>query len=244
MTVDEARFEIKRLPVKQKQLEREILSILNNGCLPLDEAKEKMKTLGIETEIRGGVQRVVITTTKGKREYTSFPLWYPLYATMDDVFASLEIDKAMIKDIKKRQSERLEYERGWGIKGMDDGRYVADREKVFGKIEEYLDNKAKIEELTKVLEDTMTADDIQEKINFTLAMLVEGFFIKKVNNEHQALKDLPDIQAELKVKKLMEKIDYPESDRIDDFILRYIKNREGKSFSNAFRQERHRQKKK
>ncbi|MDR0587284.1 MAG: hypothetical protein LBG26_08600, partial [Treponema sp.] len=76
-------------------------------------------------------------------------------------------------------------------------------------------------------------------IDHTLAILMEGHFI---DGKRQALKTLPEIQTELKVKKLVDKIDIPKTDQIDDFILKYIKTREGKSFSGALRQDRHRQK--
>jgi hypothetical protein len=152
MTIEEVKVELSLLTARRERLGGEILALLNKGCLPLDEAKEKMKTLGMETEIREGVELVVFTTTEGKKGYTSFPLWYPLYATMDDVFAGLETDRAMIKDIKKRRSERLEYERAWGIRSKDDNAYIADHEKAFEKIEEYLANEARIEELSKVPE--------------------------------------------------------------------------------------------
>jgi hypothetical protein len=73
-------------------------------------------------------------------------------------------------------------------------------------------------------------------------MLEGGLYIKKIKGEYRASKDLPDIQCELSVKKRMKRIEYPEIEQIDEFILTYIKTKEGNSFSGALRQARHRRK--
>jgi hypothetical protein len=172
MTLEEARFEIKRLSVKQKQLEGEVLAILNTGCLPLEEAKRRMdetEASGAETEIKNGVKYLVEKRTFDGKEYKThvLPLWYPRYAGMDDVLENIEMEKAVIRDLKERQAERQRYNQAWGCKPMD-GRYIAAMEKVLEKTEEYLANKSKIEELSEALEqdgvpnhqeDTMAAND-------------------------------------------------------------------------------------
>jgi hypothetical protein len=251
MNTDKARFKIGRLADRQRQLEREILAILNKGCLPLEEARKKMKAGGIMTETsRDGMERVVFTTPDGEKGFTDFPVWYPRYAGMDDIFESLEIDMAVVKDLKKRRAEN----NLTGIRNEDGDGYISAYEKVFEKAGEYRANEAKIEELTAALnsiadvgeKNTQTPDDVQKKIDATLAMLMEGRLIKKEGDEYIAIKPLPDIQTELRVKRLMGKIDYPEPelDQINDFILRYIKTENGKSSSSALRQARYIQKKK
>jgi hypothetical protein len=88
MTIEEARFELARLRIRQEQVEREVLAILNRGCLPLEEARQKMKALGVVTEISpDGIEGVVFISPDGEKEFTGFPLWYPQYASM--LFSSL-----------------------------------------------------------------------------------------------------------------------------------------------------------
>jgi hypothetical protein len=149
MTIEEARLELGRLMTRQEQVEREALAILNRGCLPLEEARQKMKALGVVTEISPeGIERVVVTTPDGEKGYTGFPLWYPLYTSMDDVFESLEIDKATVKMLKKSQAEK----KLMGIKNEFGDEYISDHEKVFEKIGEYRANETKIEELDGALD--------------------------------------------------------------------------------------------
>jgi hypothetical protein len=255
MTIKDAQIELTRLKVRQEQIEREVLAVLNRGCLPPEEAKKKIDELeasGVETEIVNGKKHLVEKRIYDGREvrFTVLPLWYPLYASMDDVFESLEMDIAGVKEIKRVQARNRRIRQSWGIEDADegDGGYVAAHEKVFEKVEEYTANKTKIEELTEAL-DSISApgrnpDDVQGKIDAALTMLMKGFSIKKTKGGYRALKDLPDIQCELKVKKMMEKIEYPEIEQIDEFIMTHIKTAEGKSFSGALRQARHRQKKK
>jgi hypothetical protein len=155
MTIDEARFESVRLRTRQEQVEREVLAILNRHCLPLEEARQKMKALGVVTEVSPeGIERVVVTTPDGEKGYTGFPLWYPQYASMDDVFKSLEVDMAAVKALKKIQARDGRIRRSYGIEDADNGEggYVADHEKVFEKIGEYRANETKIEGLTKALD--------------------------------------------------------------------------------------------
>jgi hypothetical protein len=156
MTLEEARFEITRLSVKQKRLEDEILAILNRGCLPLEEAKRRIDEIeasGVETEIENGVKYLVEKRTFDGKEYKTLvlPLWYPRYAGMDDVLENIEIEKATIKTLKERQAERQRYNQAWGCEPMD-GAYIAAMEKVFEKIEKYISNKTEIEDSAKVIE--------------------------------------------------------------------------------------------
>jgi hypothetical protein len=151
MTIEELKVELSLLNVRRERLEGEILALFNKGCLPLEEAKEKMKTLGVKTEVREGVERVVFTAPDGKKGYTGFPLWYPLHTTMDDVFAGLETEKASIECMKKVIRDRQKHEQAGGVEPIDDNGYIADREKSFEKIDEYLANKAKIEDLSRVI---------------------------------------------------------------------------------------------
>jgi hypothetical protein len=152
MTVEEARFELSRLTVRQEQLESEILAILNKGCLPLEDAKRKIDELeasGVETETVNGVKRLVEKRTYDgqERRFTILPIWYPRYAAMNDVFESLEMDKVMVKAMKKSQVEK----KRMGIENAVGDGYITAHEKVFEKLEEYLANKTKIEELDKAL---------------------------------------------------------------------------------------------
>jgi hypothetical protein len=57
------------------------------------------------------------------------------------------MDKTVVKAIKKSQEEK----KRMGIENAAGGGYVAAQEKVFEKVEEYLANKTKIEELDKAL---------------------------------------------------------------------------------------------
>jgi hypothetical protein len=159
MTIEEARFELTRSGVRQKQIEREVLAILNRGCLPLEEAKKKIDELeasGVETEIVNGKKQFVEKRIYDGREvrFTVLPLWYPSFASMDDVLKSLEMDIAAVKVAKKLQARNRRIRQSWGIEDADegDGGYVAAHEKVFEKVEEYTANKTKIEELTEALD--------------------------------------------------------------------------------------------
>jgi predicted RNA-binding protein Jag len=178
MTVEEARFELSRLTVRQEHLESEILAILNKGCLPLEDAKRKIDELeasGVETETVNGVKCLVEKRTYDgqERRFTILPVWYPQYTAMSDVFENLEMDKAMVKAMKKNQRKNKRMRQYWGIEDEDDYEdgYIAAHEKVFEKVEEYLANKTKIEELTIALNSTVdsagqiivTPDDIQKK---------------------------------------------------------------------------------
>jgi hypothetical protein len=190
MTIKEAQFELARLKIRQEQVEREVLAILNRGCLPLEEARQKMKALGVVTEISPeGIESVVVTTADGEKGYTGFPLWYPLYASMDDVFGSLETDMAAVKVLKKLQARDGRIRRPYGIEDADDGEggYVAAHEKVFEKVGEYRANETKIEELDGALNsigahgntesgagkspETGTTRSADEEIKYVLEML-------------------------------------------------------------------------
>jgi hypothetical protein len=158
MTVEEARFELSRLTVRQEQVESEILAILNKGRLPLEDAKRKIDELeasGMETETVNGVKCLVERRTYDgqERRFTILPAWYPRYAAIGDVFESLEMDKAAVKNMKKSQAKNKRIRQYWGIEDAGDygDGYIAAQEKVFEKVEEYTANKAKIEELNKAL---------------------------------------------------------------------------------------------
>jgi hypothetical protein len=158
MKAKEVRFEITRLSIKQKQLEGEVLAILNRGCLPLEEAKrrmDKMEASGAETETKNGVKYLVEKRMSDGKEYRTLalPLWYPQYAGMDDVLEYIEIEKAVIRDLKEKQAERhSDIIKPGGCKPMD-GAYIAGMEKVFEKIEEYLANKSEIAVLAEALDE-------------------------------------------------------------------------------------------
>jgi hypothetical protein len=175
MTVEEARFELARLRVRQKQVEREVLAILNRGCLPLEEAKKRidaMEASGVKTEIINGTKHLVEKRIFDGQErgITVLPLWYPRYAGIGDVFKSLEMDRAMVKELKRIQAEK----KPMGIKNEAGGGYIAGHEKVFEKIEEYTANKTKIEELDGAL--ALNQDGLGEALeHFFMTSLKEKY---------------------------------------------------------------------
>jgi hypothetical protein len=157
MTIEELRVELSLLTVRRERLEGEILALFNRGCLPLEEARKKideMEAAGVETETINGVKHLVEKRTHDGQEHRSaiLPLWYPQYATLDDIFTVLEMEKAGLKSIKEAREKRRKYEQAWGIGPMDDHGYIAHQEKTIEKIEEYLANKTRLEDLSKALE--------------------------------------------------------------------------------------------
>jgi antitoxin component YwqK of YwqJK toxin-antitoxin module len=174
MTIEEVKVELSLLTVRRERLEGEILAILNKGCLPLDEARKKMKAEGIKTEIWEDGEYVVFTTPEGKKGYAPFPPWYPMYISIDDVFAVLKEERPLMKTMRDVMSQNMQH---------------IDYEKAVKKIEEYLDNQTKLEELSKALGTS------GQFLGYTKYLIESGYLYP---DGKRVIKSLDDVAAALK----------------------------------------------